>query len=347
MTRRWLPDNVTEYKDRHGKPRYRWRRKGFPTHHFQNVPGTEAFRTELAACLSGEPAKIERATPGTIDALCAAFYASPAWRGNMRESSKRTYRSIIERFRTAHGTKPVALIETRHLDAILGKMADRPAAANNLRKTLKRLFDFAVKNGMRKDNPAILTDSYRIAGDGFHTWTDDEIAQFEGHWKLGTKPRLALALMLYTGSRKSDAITLGRQHIDGDRIRIRQIKTGAWVSLRIHSELRAAIDAMPTTNMTFLVTEFEKPFTVAGFGNWFRKRCDEAGLPQCSSHGLRKAMSRRLAELGATMLQGRAVTGHKTDKMFAHYAEQADRARLADAAMANLETGFANTDKKG
>jgi hypothetical protein len=26
--------------------------------------------------------------------------------------------------------------------------------------------------------------------------------------------------------------------------------------------------------MTFLETEYGKPFTAAGFGNWFRDRCD-------------------------------------------------------------------------
>jgi hypothetical protein len=48
-------------------------------------------------------------------------------------------------------------------------------------------------------------------------------------------------------------------------------------------------------------------------------------------------MSRRLAEAGVTNLQGLAVTGHNTDKMFAHYAAEADRTLLADEAMPNLE----------
>jgi integrase len=281
---------------------------------------------------------VSRAMPGSIDDLIIRYYGTPAWRG-MQPSSQKTYRGIIERFREAHGDKPVAAVQTRHLDAILGKMADRPAAANNLRKVLKRLFAYAVKAGMRplRDNPADLTDSYKMRGEGFHTWTEAEIEQFENHFGIRTKARLALALMLHTGLRRSDVVRLGPQHVRDGRIRITQTKTGAPVTIPVHSALHTAIDANPSESLVFLVTEFKKPFTSNGFGNWFRDRCDEAGLPQCSAHGLRKAMSRRLAEAGVTNLQGRAVTGHKTDRMFAHYAAEADRAQLADEAMANLE----------
>jgi integrase len=292
--------------------------------------------------MAGEPVVnstgVSRAVPGSINDLIARYYGTPAWLG-MQPSSQRTYRGIIERFREAHGNRPVASVQTRHLDAILGKMADRPAGANNLRKVLKRLFTYAVKAGMRpqNDNPADLTDSFKMRGEGFHTWTEAEIEQFESHWGLETKARLALALMLHTGLRRSDVVRLGPQHVRQGRIRITQTKTGAPVTIPVHSALRVAIDASPSDRLVFLVTEFGKPFTANGFGNWFRDRCDEAGLPQCSAHGLRKAMSRRLAESGVTNLQGRAVTGHKTDRMFAHYAAEADRAQLADEAMANLE----------
>ncbi|MGE0178948.1 MAG: tyrosine-type recombinase/integrase [Sphingomonas sp.] len=343
--RRWLPLYVSEYRDRHGKPRWRFRRKGFATHHFVSPPGSEAFRAEYRACLEQAPAEgggATRAAPGSIAELIVRFYASPAWRGRMKPSSQRTYRSIIERFRAAHGDKPVAMVQTRHLDAILGKLAATPAAANNLRKVMKRLFGYAVKIGLRPDNPALATDGYRTNAEGWHTWTEEEIARFEAYWPLGSRPRLALALMLYTGQRRGDAILLGRQHLRDGRIRLRQGKTGESLAIPVHSALAAAIAAMPESDhLTYLVTNFGRPFTSAGFGNWFRKRCDEAGLTGCSAHGLRKAMSRRLAELGATNLEGRAITGHKTDRMFAHYAERADQGRLADAAMANLETGFA------
>lgn len=332
-----LPDNVTAYRDRHGKQRFRFRKTGCKPHTFKSAYPSSDFDAEYEAC-KGAPMAVGsgRAKPGTINDLIERFYATPRWKA-MQPSSKTTYRGIIERFRAGRGDHPVALMKTKHVDKILGDMSATPAAANNLRKVLRRLFAYAVKIDMRQDNPATESDRFE-EGKGFHTWTEEEIAQFEARWPLGTKPRLALSLMLYTGQRKSDAVRFGRKDIKGGRISIVQQKTGNTGTLRIHPELRAAIDAMPVIGVeTFLVTEFGKPFTAAGFGNWFREQCDKAGLPQCSSHGLRKAMSRRLAESGATMLQGRAVTLHKTDREFAHYAEMAAQERLSDEAMANLE----------
>jgi integrase len=214
-------------------------------------------------------------------------------------------------------------------------MAETPAAANNLRKVLARLHRHAIKLGWLKDNPVLATDAYK-AGKGWHCWTDAEIAQYEARWPLGTRERLAMALLLHTALRRSDMVTIGRQHRQGDELHLRHDKNDSATIIPVAPELAAALDAMKGTEMTYLVTEFGKPFTGNGFGNWFRDRCDKAGLPHCSAHGLRKAMSRQLAESGATSLEGRAITGHKTDREFAHYAEQANKRTLARAGMGKV-----------
>jgi integrase len=88
---------------------------------------------------------------------------------------------------------------------------------------------------------------------------------------------------------------------------------------------------------TLLTTSFGKPFTVVGFGNWFRDRCDEAGLPKgISAHGLRKATARRLADLGCSAHQIAAITGHATLAEVQRYTSAADRRRLAQEAMKKL-----------
>ena len=337
MPRKWLPDNVTPWTDRHGKTRYRWRKRGFPTHHFKAAPGTPEFLAELhqatsAPALDGSPAP--RAAPFTYDALIASFYRTPKWLG-MKPSGQRTYRNIIERFRAKNGAKDVRGVTAAAIDAKLASMAATPAAANNLRKVLARLHRHAIKLGWRTDNPVLVTDPYK-SGPGWHCWTEAEIAQYEARWPLGTRERLAMALLLHTALRKSDMVTIGRQHRRGDELHLHHSKNNSDTVIPIAPALAQALDAMPTTSLTYLVTEFGKPFTGNGFGNWFRDRCDKAGLPHCSAHGLRKAMSRRLAESGATSLQGRAVTGHKTDREFAHYAESANRRQMAREAMAKI-----------
>lgn len=87
----------------------------------------------------------------------------------------------------------------------------------------------------------------------------------------------------------------------------------------------ASIEAAEGDNLTFLVTQFGKPFTANGFGNWFRKRCNEAGLPHCTAHGLRKA--------GATEHQLMVTYGWESPKQAAIYTRKANRKKLAGEAM--------------
>jgi integrase len=110
---------------------------------------------------------------------------------------------------------------------------------------------------------------------------------------------------------------------------VRQEKTDEPLLIPIDAALAAVLDVLPRTNLTFLLTEFGKPFTAAGFGNWFRERCDEAGLPQCSAHGLRKLAATRLADAGCSSEQIKAITGHRSDSALAPYIRRANKARLA------------------
>lgn len=336
MTRR-LPKYVSEFQDRHGKMRVRFRRKGQRDYYFSSVPWSPAFMAEYKACLAKEVAPAiapgaDRVKAGSFNALIVAYYGSAEFRKN-KPSTQATYRNIIERFRKSYGELPVARMERQHVKKIIGDMHETPAAADNLLDRLKALMALAVDLGMRRDDPTIKLRGFGQKSEGFHTWSEDEIAAFEQRHPIGTKARLALALMLYTGQRRSDAVTMGRQHIDGGKIKVRQIKTDARLAIPMHPTLREVIDQTPRENMTFLVTAYGQPFSAAGFGNWFRERCDEADLPQCSAHGLRKAAARRLAEAGCSNQMIKAITGHRTDSEVSRYTAAADQERLAEQAM--------------
>jgi integrase/recombinase XerD len=79
-------------------------------------------------------------------------------------------------------------------------------------------------------------------------------------------------------------------------------------------------------------------FTSAGFGNKFREWCNEADLPQCSSHGLRKAMATRLAENRATTQEIMSVLGHRSVSEVERYTKEANKPKLADSGMAKLRS---------
>jgi integrase len=195
----------------------------------------------------------------------------------------------------------------------------------------------AIDVGLRSDDPTRDVKAIRVKSDGYHSWMEEEIAQFEARHPIGSRPRLALALLLYTGQRRSDVVRMGRQHIRDGRLHLRQIKTGAELAIKVHSDLQAIFAESVVGQMTFLVTEFGKPFTAAGFGNWFREQCDMANLRHCSAHGLRKAAARRLAEAGCTEHEIAAITGHASLREITRYTKAADQKRLAEAAINKVE----------
>jgi len=276
---------------------------------------------------------LRRTLPGSFSALCVSYYGSPEFR-SLAAITQRVRRNMLERFRAEHGHRPLKDLQRAHIRSIISAKAETPEAANNLLKVLRVLLNYAVEIGMIASNPALRVKSYRSRNsEGYHTWSEDEIAQFEARHPLGSKARLALALALYTGQRPGDVVRMGWQNVRGERIPVRQQKTGASLTIPIHPELARALAAAPKTNLTFLMTDHGASFTAAGFGNWFRDRCDEAGLRQCAIHGLRKAACRRLAEAGCSANEIAAVSGHTSLREVARYTAAASQVHLADQAL--------------
>jgi integrase len=214
------------------------------------------------------------------------------------------------------------------------------------------MMQHAVEINLRADDPTRDVKAISVDSDGYHSWSDDEIAEFEKQHPIGSRARLALALLLFTGQRRSDVVRMGRQHVRDGVLSVRQQKTGTELAIPVHPALADIIANTPSGHMTYLTTQFGQPFTAAGFGNWFRDQCNAAGLAHCSSHGLRKAAARRLAEAGCTVHEIGAVTGHASLREITRYTKAADQERLALTAMEKVKAGtsgvkpIATFDKK-
>jgi integrase len=338
-TKSGLPKHCGWNTDRHGKRRVRFRKDGFSTY-LKDTPWSPSFMQQYALALDSlkEQANsvgAERTIPGSMNALIIKYYQSPEFRG-LKASTQTARRSIIESFRRQHGTKPVARLTRAHVKDIIGAKADTPEAANSLLKVLRVILQYAVEDGMIANNPAVGVKRYRSRGEGIHTWTEDEIAQFQAQHPLDTRAGLAHALLLCTGQRRGDVIRMGWQHVRGDSIFVRQEKTGTSVVIPMLDELKQALAATPRTNLTFLVTASGRPFSGPSFTNWFKHQCRLAGLPQCSAHGLRHAAATRLADAGCSAEEIKAITGHKSLSQLERYTRHADQQRLARQALAKL-----------
>jgi len=340
------PKYCQGFADRHGKVRWYFRRPGFKRVPLPGLPWSPQFMAVYEKAMTGVvPVAAERSKPGTVAALVASYYRSSEYL-NLKPITQRTYRSTMEPFREQHAEKTVANMKREHVKAIIAKLAERPAVANNWLKSIRLLMRHAVDCGMRQDDPTVGLRKLRTGSNGYRTWTEAEIDQFYDAHPIGSKARLAFDLLLYTGQRRADVVRIGRQNVRDGVLTLHQSKTGTKVEIPLHPVLVASLEALPTKNMTFLLTEYGKPFAVAGFGNWFRDRVTDAKLPDgLSAHGLRKAACRRLAEAGCTGPQIMSISGHRNLKEVQTYIDGADRLGLAREALKKQITADENRTK--
>ncbi len=341
--KRVLPKYVTSSIDRHGKERFRFRRGALDF--YIAPPGTKAHKEQYERALAGfAPAKASSAKPRSVEDLVQRFYRSPRFNQG-GDKWQATVRGILEPFREEFGKDRVADFDFEHIEVILGRAVKRQAtekgrvrggtfAALRLQEQLKRLFAYAVRLKWIIANPvseAELPAKHVVKG--FHSWNEAEIAQFQARHPIGSKARLAMEIALWTGLRRQDVAILGPSHLIDGRIVTTATKTMKPVNVIAAPDLLAAIEAAPTGQSSYLVTDRGQPFSVAGFGNWFRDRCNEAGLAHCAIHGLRKALTRRGADLGLSQQQLKALGQWAGDSEVAVYAADANQKMLADAAI--------------
>lgn len=334
---------IHEFKDRHGKTRRYVRRPGFKRVALPEDTGSPEFVEAYRLALDDKTAaRIEvgasKVLPGTIGDLVVRYYRSTEFLG-LKASTRATYRNIIEPFRADHGDKRVALLQRHHVKDMLAKKAGTPTAANNFLKRLRQLMAMAIDVGMRVDDPTVGVKPLPIRSLGHPVWTAEHIAAFRGRHLSGTRARLAMEMALCTMQRRGDLVRMGRQHLQGGVLTIRQEKTGTVIEIPVLPELQAELDQLPAGQMTFLVTGQGKAFTSAGFGNLFSDWAIEAGLPtRYSTHGLRKAGATRGAEAGWTDHEIMAWGGWRSLSEVQRYTRSINRRRLAEGAVHKLTT---------
>jgi integrase len=250
--------------DRHGKRRHYFRRHGQKRVTLPGAWGSQEFQNAYRAALAGETAPpIEvgesRSKPGSVAAAVALYLGSMDF-GALAEATPRERRRILEHFREAYGDRRFAALERKHVEPMVARKA--PHAARSFLKALRRVVTVALRAGLCDADPtAGIRIRIRSTG-GFRTWTEDDIAQFESFYPIGSRARLAFALLLYTGQRRGDVIRIGRQHVKGGVLTVHQAKTGVTVAIPIHPDLQAALAA--SEHLTFLTTATGKPFTGQG-----------------------------------------------------------------------------------
>lgn len=334
------PPHLHRQISRHGVTTWYVRRGHGPRIRIRAEFGTPEFEVEYRAAIDGTPVAsgVKKAAVGTLQWLWDRYRDTTAWSA-LSNATRKQRENIMRGVLTQSGHQPAAAIKRQHVVAGRDRRADTPAQSRNFLDAMRGLFRWAVDAGHLKVDPTLsIKNPARPKTGGFPVWTEDDVERYENHWPIGTKERVWLGVLLYTGLRRGDAVRLGRQHVRDGVATLRTEKTGITVTIPILPALDEILRAGPCADLAFICGENGRPLVKESFGNLFREACNAAGVKK-SAHGVRKIGATRAANNGATVAELEAIFGWSGGRMAARYTESADRARLAKGAMKKLSGG--------
>ena len=296
---------------------------------------------DALATLDGNKAPPKTPREKTFFWLVDQYFRSEPFK-RYDELTKADKRSVLNRYCETAGDLPYAALRKEDVERSRDKRSSTPGAADKLVKYLRVMFKWAIDKKHAQQNPAIGVAKINTESVGWHTWTPAEVDVYRKRHNIGTKARLTLELMMNVGARISDAARIGRQHEAEGWLKFvawknRNKKSRKTIECPITPDLAAALAATPTGDMTYLVNDLGRAFTINGLGNKMRDWCDAAGLPQCSSHGLRKAAAVILAENGATAPELCALFGWSKLETAEIYIREAQKRKMVGNAFARLD----------
>jgi len=339
-------NEVWYYREGHG-PRTRL------DHPFGSPKFIEAYKAaKWGTGPAGEPSPAQKALsrkdPNCLEWLIDRYLASRYFAYENKPNTQAAQRIVLRAVARKNGDQPFRALGWSHIKSLRDQIAEKgsnpdrpkpaPAMANRVVSVLSILFKWAIEEErLLEVNPCDGVKKVKYEQKTNHPWTDEECDRFEAAYPLGTRERLAYALLGMTGQRSSDVVLMGPQHIDEDGfMRIRQQKTGKWITVKVPPSLAAAIAAGPTGEETFVAKQDGGKLGVSAFGAWLRSACDSIGLPECTPHGLRHAAATRALENGADVDYLTSVFGF-TLPVAARYVQTADGRKAAERGAAHLE----------
>ena len=340
---RRLPQYCYEDTDRHGNVRVYLRKPGQPKVRLRGVVWTPEFMAAYEFAVNGTIASVKTkgAKPATWRWLCEEYLKSPEFNAHAT-STQSARRGILESTwdepikpgaSLCFGDMPLAKMTPKAIRVLRNRKSEFPFAADTRVKAIRVVFVWGLEHLEEavQSNPARNVSLFARETEGHHPWSEDEIRKFMAFYAPGKKERRAMALILYTGARGCDVRLFGPQHMKNGRFVFNQQKTKDWVDLPVLEELSRELALAPHDALAFIVTEYGKTFSQKGFGNWFNGKCREAGLENCTAHGLRKGAATIAANNGATIHQLMAIFGWLSEQMAILYTKTVNRKKLADS----------------
>lgn len=323
-----LPQFVHRERTRHGKIAIYFRRgKGKR----MRLPALDDpdFDAEYMAVLADQTPKAKKAVgAGTLEWLIARYRETTTYRG-LSPATRKQRDNIFKGIVTKSGHAAYKNVTRKTIVDGRERRASTPAQSRNFLDAMRGLFRWALEAELVTVDPtAGVSNPKRPKTGGFAAWSEEDVVAYETRWPAGTKERVWLHVLLYTGLRRGDAVTLGKQHVKDGIATLRTEKTATEVNITILPDLAETLKIGPVGDLAFIVGETGRPLTKESFGNMFREACRAAGVNK-SAHGVRKIGATRAAEAGASVSELEAMFGWTGGAMASHYTKTADRKKLA------------------
>jgi integrase len=303
--------------------------------------GTPEFESEYQAALSGKSLDGRRSRPesGSLAWLWDQYRQTSAWTQKLNPATRKIHERIMMQVLATSGREPFTSINRKSIVAGREKRSATPAQARKFLDTMRGLFRWALDAEHIKTDPtAGVKNPEKPKNEGFPAWTEDDVEAYQKRWPLGTRQRVWLDVLLYTGLRRGDVVRIGKQHVRNGIATLRTEKGGETieVTLPILAVLQRTLDEGPTGDLTWVCGEGGKPLVKESFGNMFSEAARDAGIKK-SAHGVRKIAATTAANNGATVAELEAIFGWQGGRMAALYTRAADRRRLAMSAITKLD----------
>ena len=285
---------------------YAW--KGGPP--LRGEPGSPEF---VASYNEAVTRKVPPPT-GALLALLFRFQESAEFQFGISPRTRRDYIKHIKRIERSFGDFPIKALDDPKSRSVFLDWRDQ-LAQTSLRQadyaygTLARILSWAHNRGLIAKNPCAKGGKLYHGTRINKIWDDDDVSRF-----LKTAPpylRLAMLLAINTGQRQGDLLRLPWSAYSGTEIKLRQRKTGAYVSIPVADALRTALDVAPRQSPIMLTNREGKPWSESGFQGAWGKATMRAGIRGLTFHDLRGTAVVTLARAGCNEVEIYSITGHK------------------------------------
>ena len=274
-----------------------------------------------------------------------------------KPTTAEAYRHALNRFLLpAFGSLPLAAISRDQVASLHYRLHKTPTMANQVMDTLSRLFVMAEAWGLAPagGNPCRFVKKYqkrsceRFLSEQEFRRLGRVLSELEAEGKVSASGIAAFRLLMLTGCRRNEILTLRWDDVDLDagELRLRDAKTGArWVALSpAATRVLATLPRRPDN--PWVITGSRAGRRLANLNaQWVVVR-RRAGLEDVRIHDLRHSFASRALALGEGLAMIGKLLGHRqvqTTARYAHLARESVKtsaARVAESIAADMEKRY-------